>query len=324
MKRKTRFVCVSDTHGYTPSEAGFRLPAGDVLIHAGDLTNQGSESELRKTINWIAQADFEAKIVVAGNHDVTLDPPFYAAHGSGFQYQRPQDPRECLQIVTKTNPSVVYLNHQAVVVRLTRESGPRTIFKVFGSPFSPSSGTWAFGYQDSQARELWRQIPHDTDVLVTHTPPHSHCDSVAAGQPLGCAALRDALETVRPVLAVCGHVHGGRGYERVVWSEIPGRNSDIQVTRGQLPPVGSKKQNLVDLTGKRAPRIENEGCAGRIDMLDFETQSETHRLDTVRRETCIVNASIKATNHQKRIKFNPPIVVDIDLPVDSLTESSRQ
>jgi predicted phosphodiesterase len=64
--QKTRFVCVSDTHGYTPSEAGYKLPAGDVLIHAGDLTNQGSLSELRKTIEWISKADYEVKIVICG------------------------------------------------------------------------------------------------------------------------------------------------------------------------------------------------------------------------------------------------------------------
>lgn len=66
MRRKTRFVCVSDTHGYTPSEAGFRLPVGDVLIHAGDLTNTGSKSELLRTIEWISKADYEVKIIVAG------------------------------------------------------------------------------------------------------------------------------------------------------------------------------------------------------------------------------------------------------------------
>lgn len=66
MRRKTRFVCVSDTHGYTPSEAGFKLPAGDVLVHAGDLTNTGSKSELSRTIDWISQADYEIKIIVAG------------------------------------------------------------------------------------------------------------------------------------------------------------------------------------------------------------------------------------------------------------------
>ena len=66
MLQKTRFVCVSDTHGYTPSEAGFKLPRGDVLVHAGDLTNQGSKSELQRTIDWISKADYEVKIIVGG------------------------------------------------------------------------------------------------------------------------------------------------------------------------------------------------------------------------------------------------------------------
>ncbi|CCF46674.1 Ser/Thr protein phosphatase, partial [Colletotrichum higginsianum] len=38
--RRTRFVCVSDTHN-----TAVKLPKGDVLIHAGDLTNQGSYPE---------------------------------------------------------------------------------------------------------------------------------------------------------------------------------------------------------------------------------------------------------------------------------------
>jgi 3',5'-cyclic AMP phosphodiesterase CpdA len=59
--RKTRIVCISDTHNQTP-----KLPAGDILIHAGDLTNQGSYSELKKTVDWLEKADFEAKIIVAG------------------------------------------------------------------------------------------------------------------------------------------------------------------------------------------------------------------------------------------------------------------
>lgn len=63
--RKTRFVCVSDTHNATPGGA-FQLPRGDVLIHAGDLTNQGSYSELEKAVKWIEDADFECKIVIAG------------------------------------------------------------------------------------------------------------------------------------------------------------------------------------------------------------------------------------------------------------------
>lgn len=41
--RRIRFVCVSDTHNQT-----VKLPKGDVLIHAGDLTNQGTFSEVRR------------------------------------------------------------------------------------------------------------------------------------------------------------------------------------------------------------------------------------------------------------------------------------
>lgn len=36
------------------------------MIHAGDLTNNGSLRELRKTMDWICNADFEIKIIVAG------------------------------------------------------------------------------------------------------------------------------------------------------------------------------------------------------------------------------------------------------------------
>ena len=62
----TRIVCVSDTHGYTPQDGVFKLPKGDVLIHAGDLSNQGSMAELRRSVEWIQNADFEVKIVIAG------------------------------------------------------------------------------------------------------------------------------------------------------------------------------------------------------------------------------------------------------------------
>jgi len=70
--RKTRFVCVSDTHNAAPNSA-FKLPTGDVLIHAGDLTNQGTYSELKKTIKWMEEADFEAKIIVAGKPRLSIN-----------------------------------------------------------------------------------------------------------------------------------------------------------------------------------------------------------------------------------------------------------
>lgn len=59
--RRTRIVCISDTHNST-----VKLPKGDVLVHAGDLTNQGSYKELVRAVAWLERAEFECKIVVAG------------------------------------------------------------------------------------------------------------------------------------------------------------------------------------------------------------------------------------------------------------------
>ncbi|KAL4871733.1 hypothetical protein BDV12DRAFT_194189 [Aspergillus spectabilis] len=354
MRRKTRFVCVSDTHGYTPSEAGFKLPAGDVLIHAGDLTNQGSESELRKTMGWIAAADFEVKIVICGNHDITLDEPFYTQHGPKFHNKIPQDPSKCSQIVTTASPSIVFLKHESALIRLRNPNGPNTIFKVFGSPYSQCDGNWAFLYETREAEKLWRQIPLDTDIFVTHMPPHLHCDGIA-GASMGCKALRRNLERVRPLLAVCGHIHESRGFERVCWGEgeggAEGEGIKDKVTKGILPPQGSKKQSLVDLTGKRAPRLNNDGFSVSLhtgkdksspdaNIAMFPPQSHqvdqatvfshpvptpseaqdanARRLRAQRHETCIVNAAIMASNwpHRGGRKFYPgPIVVDLELPV---------
>ncbi|CDM33338.1 hypothetical protein DTO013E5_9082 [Penicillium roqueforti] len=374
MRQKTRFVCVSDTHGYTPSEAGFKLPAGDVLIHAGDLTNNGSLKELRKTIDWISKADFEIKIIVGGNHDVTLDPEFYREHGKRFHGQHLEDSQHCLKLITES-PSVTLLRHEPALIRLTRAGGPNTVFKIFGSPYSQSQGNWAFGYESRNAAALWGQMPIDADIVVTHTPPRSHCDQKPNGMFVGCVALRSALSLIRPHLAVCGHVHEGRGYERVRWrgkltntgtereteteTQLESDSVD-QVTRGILPPMGSNKQSLVDLTGKRDQRIDNEGfsypgqrqhdlaetqpvssaspgsesSASILEMAGPRNSPSAHPslgtgshgpskrgfdygLQTLRKETCIVNAAVVSTSwpHQGGKRFNSPIVVDLELPV---------
>jgi len=66
----TRFVCISDTH----SQTRFVVPPGDVLIHAGDLSSWGMHMHLKKTVDWLMSLPHELKIIIAGNHDLSLDP----------------------------------------------------------------------------------------------------------------------------------------------------------------------------------------------------------------------------------------------------------
>ncbi|KAJ5677706.1 uncharacterized protein N7477_003339 [Penicillium maclennaniae] len=301
-------------------------------------------SELRRTMDWISEADFEIKLIVAGNHDITLDPEFYAQHGQGLHGDQLEDPRQCVEVITRWKPSVQLLQHQAATIRLTRADGPKTSFKVFGSPYSQFQGNWAFGYESSKAKALWDSIPLDTDIIVTHTPPRSHCDQKPNGKFVGCDALRRALNRVRPPLAICGHVHEGRGYEIIRWQPAlirarPDADGVDGFTRGVLPSTGSKKQSLVDLTDKRGPRLDNEGfscslpasaspmspsgvsavsgqgCAPSVSAAD--THGLDQALHTLRKETCIVNAAIVATSwpHRGGKRFHAPIVVDLELPV---------
>uniref|UniRef100_G1S229 Calcineurin-like phosphoesterase domain-containing protein n=1 Tax=Nomascus leucogenys TaxID=61853 RepID=G1S229_NOMLE len=49
----TRFVCVSDTHSRTDP---IQMPYGDVLIHAGDFTELGLPSEVKKFNEWLGRS----------------------------------------------------------------------------------------------------------------------------------------------------------------------------------------------------------------------------------------------------------------------------
>ena len=63
-------VCVSDTHNSHASIPP--LPPGDILIHAGDLTQSGTEDELHSVLVWLTAQQHPHKIFVAGNHDRAL------------------------------------------------------------------------------------------------------------------------------------------------------------------------------------------------------------------------------------------------------------
>ncbi|OAP58057.1 hypothetical protein AYL99_07147 [Fonsecaea erecta] len=259
--RRTRIVCISDTHNQTP-----QLPAGHVLIHAGDLTNQGTYSELQKTVDWIRKSPFQIKIVVCGNHDVTCDVPFYQMYGGYFHNKRREDPHRCLDLL-RADSSVIFLNHEARQVRIDHGAGLVSVLKVFGSPYSPAHGFWAFGYTPETAPQLWDQIPLDSDIVVTHTPAKFHCDECGKRGTAGCEPLRQALWRVRPRLFVCGHIHEAYGVEAITWdlSSPNLKYKEQSVRRWADPEPGSKKQFTVDLSSRvKSLALRNDGSIGNL------------------------------------------------------------
>jgi hypothetical protein len=67
-KPAIRVVCISDTH-----DLKVDIPDGDILIHAGDLTNAGTVADIQKQLDWLREQPHAVKVVVAGNHDSWFD-----------------------------------------------------------------------------------------------------------------------------------------------------------------------------------------------------------------------------------------------------------
>lgn len=213
---KVRIVCVSDTHNRRPGE-GYTLPKGDVLIHAGDFTNQGSLQEVKKAVDWISKADFSVKIVIAGNHDLSLDPGYTLKHEDGWSVVS-EDVEACRQLLV-ANPDITYLQHAEAVIHLPEKG---VSLRVFGSPYSPDRGkqNWAFQYSGEDAGAIWDSIPSGLDILVTHTPAAGLLDASQHWTAGGCSTLRRMLPRTRPMLHICGHCHEGRGALIVDWEAV--------------------------------------------------------------------------------------------------------
>ena len=177
-----KFVAISDTHCRHNS---LKLPKGDVLIHAGDMTIKGQKLEVVDFLTWFSQQSFDYKIFIAGNHD--------------FYFE--QEQKATIESVIPKN--IIYLKDSGIEI-----SG----IKIWGSPVTPWFYNWAFNrYRGSAINEHWKLIPAETDVLITHGPAFGILDMVINGHPVGCKDLLCKIKEINPKVHVCGHVHEAYG-----------------------------------------------------------------------------------------------------------------
>ena len=183
-----RVICISDTHCLKTSD----IPDGDLLIHAGDLTNLGSAEEIQPQINWINSLPHEQKVVIAGNHDRHLDPR-----------SRATLPAEHRNAVLNWK-SIHYLQHNTATLKF--RNGRE--LKIYGAPQTPTDERDDHAFRYITGSDAWSDtVPADVDILVTHCPPKYHLDLPVA---LGCDNLLKEVWKVQPSLHVFGHVHSGK------------------------------------------------------------------------------------------------------------------
>lgn len=184
-----RIVSISDTHNL---EANITVPDGDILIHAGDLTMDGTPSAFSSVFTWLSEMPHKRVLAIPGNHDLALQ----------------SDPHTRLRLRDRF-PRVELLIDSSTTIG----NG----IKVWGSPWQPWFYDWAFNFAlgtlgAEQARRKWAEIPEDTAVLITHGPLHGVLDTAADGTHVGCAELRARLDDLPCLrLHVFGHIHESYG-----------------------------------------------------------------------------------------------------------------
>ena len=177
---------ISDTHGF---HSMLDIPSDiDMVIHSGDGSNSRevytNEIEFQDFLYWYSRVPAKYKIFVAGNHDSAVEKNL-------FNVKKQME-----------DSDIIYLENSDVTIEG---------IKIWGSPHTPSFGNWSFMKARAKLDGIWKSIPDDTDIIVTHGPPKGILDSSFDHnnniERCGCNALKKRILDIQPTLVLFGHIH---------------------------------------------------------------------------------------------------------------------
>lgn len=185
----------------------------------------------------------ELKLVIAGNHDITLDGPYWRKSCANVrsilrtnEHDNEHDHNRAVEIMTgqtARDAGVTYLEEG--LHTFTLSSG--ATFTIYTSPYQPEFCGWAFPYNRNEdrynpAKNIANGVKEITgikvpdfpgvDIMMTHGPPRGILDLVREGRMMahvGCDALMTAASRARPQLYCFGHIHEGHGANLITWRE---------------------------------------------------------------------------------------------------------
>ncbi|RSL76977.1 hypothetical protein CEP51_009478 [Fusarium floridanum] len=317
---KTRFLILSDTHGLQFQEDRKLHESADVAIHCGDLTGDSKLHGFKQAIELLKEIDAPLKIVIAGNHDFTLDDSAFEQKITEANRLAQEDLEDSIKAEYGDYGDARRLLHEARdqgIVFLEEGSHQFTLdngalLKVYASPYTPTTGNSSdWGFQYSGAHEF--AIDKGTDVMVTHGPPHGVMDMTTGRQRIGCSQLFAAVARAQPKLHCFGHVHNSWGAKLVTWrptiSDKPSHFSDID--NGKSVVI----ESLSRLKGSKFESVEDrEAREDTVERYKPQRCCRTSHCDGDDRplgsgETLFVNAAVMGDGELSQY----PWLVDIEL-----------
>lgn len=186
----------------------------------------GGLSNYRKALSHIQSIDAELKLIIPGNHDVSLDPAWWAENLDEDD-DDPDEPIKARELFDQAKAHGIRFLDEGTH-KITLRDG-RT-FSIFASPYTPAFGGYAFSYAEDEDHFNTgpSTIPEGVDIVMTHGPPlppspadpsNYFLDLGHNGEHCGCPKLYRAVKRARPQIHCFGHIHEGFGAQAVTWSD---------------------------------------------------------------------------------------------------------
>jgi predicted phosphodiesterase len=231
-KIKTRFLVLSDTHAlYHRQLPGTVLHLyADVVLHCGDLTNDSTIEEYESSIRLLQALNAPLKLVIAGNHDFTLDGPVFSKR---LAETRPRLDDKLVKKIYGSFGDVKRLFKQAGITFLDEGNHSFKLqngasLNIYASPYTPSCYRgWGFQYHPNFVHKFLctsartrtdESSAQNIDIIMTHGPPQGILDKTDSGVR-GCPYLFKATARARPLMHCFGHIHEGWGAKLVTWRQ---------------------------------------------------------------------------------------------------------
>eukprot|EP01102_Stenamoeba_stenopodia_P005166 TRINITY_DN1567_c0_g1_i3.p1 TRINITY_DN1567_c0_g1~~TRINITY_DN1567_c0_g1_i3.p1 ORF type:complete len:417 (+),score=104.53 TRINITY_DN1567_c0_g1_i3:304-1554(+) len=204
------------------------LPDGDILIHTGDFTVSGQAGEVKDFIQFLDTVPHKHKVVIAGNHDICLEPEWYCTNQNwqSFHPEMTDQESELQKLKEELKQRCTYLEDDLLELKVEPNTPNEKKLYIYGSPWQPVFHYWAFNLIDSReeaertgvADELTMEdvaeaIPEGIDILLTHGPSFGSgkVELGSNGLLLGSKPLGKAVERILPTIHAFGHIHEAYG-----------------------------------------------------------------------------------------------------------------
>lgn len=183
-------VALSDTH-LTHSQ--LEVPDGDLFLFAGDFEST-SISRLRAQLDWLQQLPHKYKVFIAGNHDFIFQTTAINLIFTEYSVHKPL----AQSLLQASAPGLYYLENSGVIINKKL---------IWGTPNTPSFGSWAFMESEAKLGRRFQQMPQKLDILISHGPPYGILDKTETGIHAGSSALLEASNLREIKHHLFGHIH---------------------------------------------------------------------------------------------------------------------